>query len=426
MPARSHNRVILGVDNTVAVAAITKGYSSCTATCNIVRKILTLCKEKRYILEIIWIPTKENAASPLLAETAGPLLVQMKGSISKLLHPLAEKGITAQCRTEHLKLLETLSRAPQEMHEWPLAWKCSREGARGKIGNGRRSRPGALTRLSEYTNGKLKAVFLKHSQEWSDAGRHIRRLARQASALVGSNDRGGDGRSDRDGDRPGHESVFNFAMDHDWAVVGRLAGEDVGLDVEEDRQQRSDVSDEGGNDDTGNEFNIPDTDDIHTAALEGGANGSTSLQAIDGAIVAVCQKTNFLESGALKMVFSFYEYVTLICRKRSPQRVMNRKHPVNPAEKKNGMFPFDPPRGKHVQALRSKQVIAILCGRPPPAHPGIQGRDESREVFMGRANKWARYIVCVFFAMDGRRFSHVFGGRPPYLFHARGMGLQGA
>ena len=65
LPATSaYTRVIMGVDNTVAVAAITKGYSSCTATCNIVRKILALCKEKHFILEIIWIPTKENAADP--------------------------------------------------------------------------------------------------------------------------------------------------------------------------------------------------------------------------------------------------------------------------------------------------------------------------------------------------------------------------
>ena len=62
--ARSHTRVILGVDNTVAVAAITKGYSSCTATCNIVRKIIALCKEKHFILEIIWVPSKENASDP--------------------------------------------------------------------------------------------------------------------------------------------------------------------------------------------------------------------------------------------------------------------------------------------------------------------------------------------------------------------------
>ena len=62
--AGSHTRVILGVDNTVAVAAITKGYSSCSATCNIVRKIISLCKDKKYILEIVWVPTKENASDP--------------------------------------------------------------------------------------------------------------------------------------------------------------------------------------------------------------------------------------------------------------------------------------------------------------------------------------------------------------------------
>ena len=130
--------------------------------------------------------------SPLLAETAGPLLLHLKGSISKVLHPLAEKGITAQCRTEHLKLLKKISEAPKEMHEWPLARVALEMLERGRqseewkwatVENKSGLLAAALTRLSEYTNGKLKAVFLKHSQEWSDAGRHIRRLARQTSAL---------------------------------------------------------------------------------------------------------------------------------------------------------------------------------------------------------------------------------------------------
>ena len=135
---------------------------------------------------------RNGRASPLLAETAGPLLEQLKGSISKVLHPLAEKGITAQCRTEHLKLLAKISEAPKEMHEWPLARVALEMLERGRqsedwkwatVENKSGLLAAALTRLSEYTNGKLKAVFLKHSQEWSDAGRHIRRLARQTSAL---------------------------------------------------------------------------------------------------------------------------------------------------------------------------------------------------------------------------------------------------
>ena len=75
----------------------------------------------------------------------------------------------------------------------------------------------------------------------------------------------------------------------------------TGVDDTDDVNQRSDDNDEGVDDDTGNVFNQPDTDDVRTAALEGGATEPTSLQAIDGAIVAVCQKTNFLQNGALKV-----------------------------------------------------------------------------------------------------------------------------
>jgi len=64
-PSPSLCRLMLGEDNSIVVAAISKGYSSCQATCQVVKEILTLCKEKRYVIEVIWVPTKENAADPI-------------------------------------------------------------------------------------------------------------------------------------------------------------------------------------------------------------------------------------------------------------------------------------------------------------------------------------------------------------------------
>lgn len=66
MPPATHlTRLVLGEDNTIVVAALSKGYSSCQQTCQLVKEILELCRQKNYLLEVIWVPTKENAADPI-------------------------------------------------------------------------------------------------------------------------------------------------------------------------------------------------------------------------------------------------------------------------------------------------------------------------------------------------------------------------
>ena len=40
----------------------------------------------------------------------------------------------------------------------------------------------ALRRLPQYTHGTLPAIFLVTDEEWRDAGKNIRRLARQTAA----------------------------------------------------------------------------------------------------------------------------------------------------------------------------------------------------------------------------------------------------
>jgi len=58
-------RLVIGEDNTIVVAAVTKGYSSSAEVCQWVEKILAEAKRKNVILEIIWVPTLENAADPI-------------------------------------------------------------------------------------------------------------------------------------------------------------------------------------------------------------------------------------------------------------------------------------------------------------------------------------------------------------------------
>jgi len=56
--------LVLGCDNTVAVAALIKGYSPSFMICDMIQDILRQCKEKRLQLNIFWIPSDTNAADP--------------------------------------------------------------------------------------------------------------------------------------------------------------------------------------------------------------------------------------------------------------------------------------------------------------------------------------------------------------------------
>jgi len=56
--------LILGCDNTVAVAALIKGYSSSDMICAMVMEIYKLCADKNLQLQILWIPSLSNAADP--------------------------------------------------------------------------------------------------------------------------------------------------------------------------------------------------------------------------------------------------------------------------------------------------------------------------------------------------------------------------
>lgn len=57
-------RLVLGVDNTVCVAALTRVYSSCAILCRYVEEAENILKRKNYVLQVIWVPGVENAADP--------------------------------------------------------------------------------------------------------------------------------------------------------------------------------------------------------------------------------------------------------------------------------------------------------------------------------------------------------------------------
>ena len=130
--------------------------------------------------------------SPRLTPTAGAICQQLRGpTLRKSMHPLADMGISAESRKEHLRVLQLLARAPPETATWPMAQVClevlekERQRQRWRwttMENKSGQLAGALRRLPQYTDGSLPAIFLVTDEEWRDAGKNIRARARRNAA----------------------------------------------------------------------------------------------------------------------------------------------------------------------------------------------------------------------------------------------------
>ena len=128
--------------------------------------------------------------SPLLATTAGKFLAMLRGNMRTVVHPLADKGITAESRREHVRLLlMLLAKAPAESHAWPVARMILEVIERERVlqrwswvtvENKTGQMSSAMGRLPQYTGGALPSMHLIHDHEWRDASRHIRRLSKRA------------------------------------------------------------------------------------------------------------------------------------------------------------------------------------------------------------------------------------------------------
>ena len=133
---------------------------------------------------------QRGQGSPCLAMTMGKLVSCIRGTLRQETHPLAAKGITAQARTEHLRLLRLLIATPTDTHDWPVGRaalealeqeRVRKEWCWATVENKTGMVAAALSRLRQYSSATLEPVLLRFDPEWVDAGRHIRRLARQTS-----------------------------------------------------------------------------------------------------------------------------------------------------------------------------------------------------------------------------------------------------
>ena len=130
--------------------------------------------------------------SPRLTLTAGAICQRLRGpALRKSMHPLADMGISAESRKEHLRVLQLLAKAPPETAAWPMAQVClevlekERQRQRWRwttMENKSGQLAGALRRLPQYTDGSLPAIFLVTDEEWRDAGKNIRARARRNAA----------------------------------------------------------------------------------------------------------------------------------------------------------------------------------------------------------------------------------------------------
>ena len=128
---------------------------------------------------------RSGQENPHLANKQGSLVPQLLLALTKAsIHPLAMKGITEQTRTEHQSLLKRMSTAPRYTHHWPaarIALEVLEKGRKeskwcwGTMANKTGLMAAALSRLPEYTMGAMDPLLLRFEQEWTDAGRHIRR-----------------------------------------------------------------------------------------------------------------------------------------------------------------------------------------------------------------------------------------------------------
>ena len=135
---------------------------------------------------------RSGQENPHLANKQGSLVPQLIIALTKAsMHPLAMKGVTEQTRTEHQSLLARLAKAPQYTLRWPAARialeviEIGRKEGKwcwGTVANKTGLMAAALNRLPEYTKGAMDPLILRFEQEWTDAGRHIRRLAHQTAS----------------------------------------------------------------------------------------------------------------------------------------------------------------------------------------------------------------------------------------------------
>eukprot|EP00732_Lithocolla_globosa_P001133 Lithocolla_globosa_v1_NODE_515_length_3843_cov_39.657075.p4 type:complete len:119 gc:universal NODE_515_length_3843_cov_39.657075:3607-3251(-) len=67
---------------------------------------------------------------------------------------------------------------------------------------------------------------------------------------------------------------------------------------------------------------------------------------------------------------------------------------------KNPTFPLDPSNplhDTHEQRLRSKFLVPILAGKPPPRHPGSR---KNTSTWRKQANRFAAYVLILFDPWD--------------------------
>ena len=133
---------------------------------------------------------RNGQGRPLLTMAGGALHASLQGTLSANMHPLARRGVSAQGRAEHLRLLRLVANAPRRLHGLPLPrmileilererykhqWEWSTmENKGGQMA-------GALNRLPQYTEGNLAPIYLSESREWTDAQNTFRTLARQTA-----------------------------------------------------------------------------------------------------------------------------------------------------------------------------------------------------------------------------------------------------
>lgn len=133
----------------------------------------------------------------------------------------------------------------------------------------------------------------------------------------------------------------------------------------------------------------------------------------EGTLKAVPQHIHWKYRGTNLQNFSLFEYCGIIDVIKKPKE---KQTTSKRGRKSNSWFLFcseHPLYETHVQRIRSKLMIPILSGTPPPPYPGPKNPENS--VWHKAAKKWARYYIILLLPHDVNLIEYSYEGLTTWM-----------
>jgi hypothetical protein len=143
---------------------------------------------------------------------------------------------------------------------------------------------------------------------------------------------------------------------------------------------------------------------IEDAPLDAGLHDCVADFVVDkkGKVTVVPQHINYMHRGAGLKDFCLYDYAgcIVIQKKKEKHNMDSGASQPHHGRLPNQVFSFDaghPLAASHEQHLRSKQLVPILAGMPPPRYPGPRA---STTLWRDSAQRYAEFMLTAFVPWD--------------------------